>query len=202
MPSGRRPTKMALPPRTDARDIEKGLVMSNSMIPPEPCLDQSCHRHHDPDERIALAAALCARRSVQLTPTRRQVLELLWRHDGPAGAYELMNAMKTASGRAVAPPTVYRALEFLMEQGLVSKIESRNAYVPCAHPERPHNCLYFICESCGTSTELENPEIENLLERDARQMDFHISRHMVEVTGICSSCADAPEKQKIQQQGE
>ena len=73
----------------------------------------------------------------------------------PTGAYELIAALKLRNSRPVGPPTVYRALEFLMSQRLVLEIENRNAYVPCAHPERRHDCLFFICSNCGVSAESE-----------------------------------------------
>ncbi len=157
----------------------------------DPCLDSGCAGNHEPDERLAMAQMLCEARGVQLTPLRHKVLELLWRHHGPIGAYELMDRMKAESGHPVSPPTVYRSLEFLMRQGLVSKIESLNAYVPCSHPERPHDCLYFICESCGDSTERENPALVALLDAKAAEMGFRIARHTVEVAGTCARCAEA-----------
>ena len=83
------------------------------------------------------------------------------------GAYELIEALKLESSRRVGPPTVYRALEFLTAQGFVSRIESLNAYMPCAHPERDHDCLFFICSGCRASVELEDPRIEGLLAEDA-----------------------------------
>ena len=111
---------------------------------PRPCTDSNCRGQHAPAERVALAMSLCSARGVQLTELRRQILELLWESGRPTGAYELIEALKLRGSRPVGPPTVYRALEFLMSQGLVSKIESRNAYVPCAHLERRHDCLFFF----------------------------------------------------------
>ena len=165
--------------------------MTFSSIKPQPCNDPDCHGKHKPAERVALATSLCAERGVRLTEVRRQILKLLWESDHPAGAYELIEALKQSSARPVGPPTVYRALEFLMAQGLVSKIESRNAYVPCAHPERHHNCLFFICGDCGASFELEDPQIEQRLAEDAVNLGFHVTRRVVEVVGTCSRCVAA-----------
>ena len=145
----------------------------------------------DPGEQVARAAALCGERGAQLTALRRQILALLWRHGAPMGAYELIDVLKSETGRPVGPPTIYRALEFLRTQGLVTRIESRNAYVPCAHPERPHLCLLFLCARCGASTELENPEIERALAAEAAGLGFRSTRCVVEVEGLCAACAGA-----------
>lgn len=156
-----------------------------------PCTDSGCHAPHEPGERVALAASLCGARGVQFTALRRQILEMLWERAQPMGAYHLIEALRLRDSRPVGPPTVYRALEFLMAQGLVSKIESQNAYVPCTHPERRHDCHFFICGSCGASTELEDPRIERLLAGDAAALGFHMTRRMIEVQGTCARCIEA-----------
>ncbi|MEM1397258.1 MAG: Fur family transcriptional regulator [Pseudomonadota bacterium] len=132
--------------------------------------------------------AICAERGVRLTDLRRQILELLWERGRATGAYELMEALQQKVSRPIAPPTVYRALEFLIAQGLVSKIESRNAYVPCAHPERENDCVFFICRECGSSVELEDPKIDRLLADNAALVGFLATRSVVEVEGVCADC--------------
>ena len=158
---------------------------------PRPGTDSNCRGQHAPAERVALAVSLCGARGVQLTTLRRQILELLWESGRPTGAYELIEALKLRNSRPVGPPTVYRALEFLMSQGFVSKIESHNAYVPCAHPERHQDCLFFICGDCGASTELEDPRIEQLLAENAAHLGYRVTRRVVEVEGTCASCIAA-----------
>ena len=165
--------------------------MTHPSIQPRSCTDSNRRGKHAPAERVALAMSLCGARGVQLTTLRRQVLELLWESGRPTGAYELIEALKLRESRPVGPPTVYRALEFLMSQGLVSKIESRKAYVPCAHPERPHACLFFICGDCGASAELDERRIERLLDEDAAALGFRVTRPVVEVKGTCASCIAA-----------
>lgn len=160
-------------------------------IQPRSCADPNCRGQHAPAERVALAVSLCGTRGVQLTKLRRQILELLWESGRPTGAYELIEALKQRDSRPVGPPTVYRALEFLMSQGLVSKVESRNAYVPCAHPERRHDCLFFICSTCGASVELEDRRLECLISENAALIGFHATRRVVEVEGICTRCIAA-----------
>ncbi len=165
--------------------------MAPRSIQPQPCTDPDCHGQHEPAERVALAMSLCSARGVRLTELRRQILELLWESGRPTGAYELIAALRLQDSRPVGPPTVYRALEFLMSQGLVLKIESRNAYVPCAHPERRHDCLFFICNDCGASTELEDLRIEQLLAENAAILGYRVTRRVVEVEGTCASCIAA-----------
>ena len=169
----------------------KVIAINTPPAKPRPCTDPDCRGRHAPAERIALAESLCAARGNKLTTLRRQVLELLWERRRPTGAYELIEALKRRQARQVAPPTVYRALEFLMSQGIVAKVESRNAYVPCLHPERSHDCLLFICAGCGASTELEDSRIERLLAEDAAKLGFSMTRRVLEVAGTCGSCIAA-----------
>jgi len=162
--------------------------MALRSIQPRPCTDSNCRGQHAPAERVALAASLCSARGAQLTELRRQILELLWESGRPTGAYELIETLKQREARPIGPPTVYRALEFLMSQGLVSKIESRNAYVPRAHPERRHDCLFFICSNCEASVEVEDQRLECLISEVAALIGFRPTRRVIEVEGICTTC--------------
>ena len=163
--------------------------MTRPSTRPRPCIDPDCRGQHSQRERIALAESICEERGVQMTELRRRVLELLWASGEPTSAYQLIEAIKLRDSRPVGPPTVYRALHFLMEQGLVSRIESLNAYVPCVHPEREHDCLFFICSGCRTSVELEDPRIAGLLAEDAAVLGFVATRRTIEVEGMCAECA-------------
>ncbi len=165
--------------------------MSKQATRPRPRTDPDCRGRHSPRERVALAVSICEGRGERMTELRRRVLELLWASGRPTGAYELIEALKPGGSRPVGPPTVYRALGFLMAQRLVSRIESLNAYVPCAHPERDHDCLFFICSGCRTSVEFEDPRIGGLLAEDAAALGFAATRRTVEVEGVCARCAEA-----------
>lgn len=156
---------------------------------PRPGTDGDCHGQHGLAERVAMAASLCGARGVQLTKLRRHILELLWESSRPTGAYELVKALERRESRPVGPPTVYRALEFLISQGLAAKIESRNAYVACTHPERNQDCLFFICDCCGETTELEDQRLDRLITENATQMGFRAVRRVIEVEGMCTTCA-------------
>ncbi len=156
-----------------------------------PCADPDYRRRHSPRERVAFAVSICEGRGVQMTVLRRRVLELLWASGRPTGAYQLIEAVELRDSRPVGPPTVYRALQFLMAQGFVSRIESLNAYVPCVHPERDHDCLFFICNGCRTSVEFEEPRIGELLADDAAVLGFVATRRTVEIEGMCAECTEA-----------
>ena len=165
--------------------------MALATIEPRPCTDPGCSGQHEPAERVALAMSLCNARGAQLTELRRKILVLLWDSGRPTGAYELIEALKQEEARPIAPPTVYRALEFLTSQGLVSKIESRNAYVACMHPERQGDCVFFICSNCGAAAELEDSRVEKLLAEHAAVLGYRVARRVVEVEGICATCIAA-----------
>lgn len=141
-----------------------------------------------PDTVLEEADTLCQRRGVRLTAQRRQVLHILCAAGRPLGAYDILEAMRDGS-RPLAPPTVYRALDFLLEQGLVHKLESLHAYVGCTHPEHPHSSQFLICADCGLVTELEDEAIAASLKSAASETGFRPRRRVVEVIGTCADCA-------------
>lgn len=100
----------------------------------------------------------------------------------------MIKAATLRNSRPVKPSTVYRTLEFLMSQGQATKIESRNTYVPCLHPERPHECLFYICVNCGASIELEDQRLEHLIAENTVLLGFSPTRRVVEVEGTCARC--------------
>ena len=93
--------------------------------------------------------------------------------------------------KSVAPPTVYRALHHLEQLGLVSRIESKNAYVLCRHPDEEHDCLFFICRKCGKATEAPEREISRLVRKEARDLGFAASKQILEILGVCETCSHA-----------
>lgn len=134
------------------------------------------------------ADTLCRGRGVRLTEQRRRVLEILCRVGRPIGAYEIMDAMREGT-RGVAPPTVYRALDFLLEQGLIHKLESLHAYVGCDHPGQPHSSQFLICAECGVVRELDDAGVSESLGSVALERGFEARRRIVEVIGTCAGCA-------------
>jgi Fur family zinc uptake transcriptional regulator len=140
--------------------------------------------------RLAVAERECAARGVRLTANRREVLEVLLRAEGPLSAYALLDAIKPAHPGA-APPTVYRALDFLVEQGLAHKLERLNAYVACvdgsAHTHG-RAAQFLICRICGGVTEMDDDAVAKAVDRAARQARFAPAHTTVEVEGVCARC--------------
>jgi Fur family zinc uptake transcriptional regulator len=134
------------------------------------------------------AEALCEQRSQKLTPTRRQVLEVLLSSHKPLGAYEIID--RAASGGARhAPITVYRALEFLIENGLAHRIESRNAFIACVHRHASDDLVVFlICERCGEVGEAPSQAVANSLKSATRAAGFAPKAPVIEITGVCANC--------------
>ena len=142
------------------------------------CVQTAVSRAHD----------LCARRGARLTPLREQVLELVWRSHAPIGAYQLMERLAESRGR-VAPPTIYRALDFLMENGLVHRIESRNAWLACAHDhDETAMVAFLICELCGSVGEIPAAPVARSVNAAARASGFSPKMSVVEIGGTCAHC--------------
>lgn len=141
---------------------------------------------------LDLAGALCAERGARLTALRRRVLELVWAGHKPVGAYEILERIR-GDGRAAAPPTVYRALDFLVDQGLVHRVQSLNAYIGCPCPRSPHGGEIMICSDCGEAAELEDDSVAGAASRSAARAGFRVERHTIELFGLCPGCrAPAP----------
>ena len=160
---------------------------------PKPCTDLNCRGQHEQAERVALAEYICKSRGARFTKQRREVLELLWQSGRPTGAYELIEGLKQKTSRPVLPPTIYRALEFLIAQGLAVKVQSLNAYAPSLHPERQNDCFLFICGNCGIADEWEDPRIGRLIAASASSHEFNVTKRIIEVEGICGLCVNAEE---------
>ena len=137
---------------------------------------------------MATAEDLCLRRKVRLTSLRKTVLQLLCESEKPLSAYELLDLMRKEVDNP-APPTVYRALDFLMEHGLVHKLESLHAYVGCSHPEHPHASQFLICSDCGDVAELEDNAVASSLQAACDAAGFATQRPLIELLGTCADCS-------------
>ncbi|XKE47401.1 transcriptional repressor [Halomonas organivorans] len=132
----------------------------------------------------------CRRRGVRFTPIRQRVLQMIADTRGGLKAYDLLDRL-AAEHASARPPTVYRALEFLIDQGLVHRIESLNAYVACPCPEHAHGFQLLICRDCGRVEELHLDEINEQLNRRAREQGFAVQRQTIELLGQCETCRRA-----------
>ncbi len=133
------------------------------------------------------AERLCAQRGVRLTALRRRVLEIVLHNDTPQGAYAILDVLRD-DGRLGAPPTVYRALDFLLTQGLIHRLSSQNVFVGCAHPGERHSGQFLICEDCGKVRELNSHGLELTIREKASACDFRVDAQIVEVLGHCRDC--------------
>ncbi|HXG28729.1 MAG TPA: Fur family transcriptional regulator [Nevskiales bacterium] len=142
-------------------------------------------------QALAEAEHACAARGLRLTPLRRRVLELIWRGHSAVKAYDLLEQLQRERAGA-APPTVYRALEFLAQAGLIHRIESLNAFVGCAAPRQPHRGQFLICRRCENVAELATDRIGRMLGQAAARSGFKVERQVVEISGLCARCATQP----------
>mgnify|MGYP003362348260 FL=1 len=156
------------------------------------------------------ATRLCTGQGGRMTPQRRDVLGLILSATTPVGAYDLLEQLKT-SGRKPAPPTIYRALDFLLEHGLIHRIERLSAFVPCTHLLHDHThahtqdqaepCLhsaqFLICRTCGGVTEIADaPRVLDVLKTICGKKNFTMQSASVEVEGVCEDCTQAAPGQK------
>jgi Fur family zinc uptake transcriptional regulator len=180
--------------KTFARDLGLAAEMlhQGGMTAAKPTFPAPGHDH----ERCAADAILhaekvCERRAQKFTPIRRQVLQALLSSHRPLGAYEVIDELAKSMPRP-APITVYRALEFLMDNGLVHRIESRNAYLACAHDHDAAAMVAFlICEKCGSVGEIPAAPVAQSITAAARSTGFVPKLSVVEITGTCAHCQAA-----------
>ncbi|NYT64644.1 transcriptional repressor [Alcaligenaceae bacterium] len=140
--------------------------------------------------QLDTAQALCQERGTRLTPIRRQVLEILLTQHRSLKAYELLDLIRDAQPGA-APPTVYRALDFLVEQGLVHRLDAINAWSACMDAAGEPHDLLVVCTRCGSVAELSDPELKHQLAEKVANTGFVLSSHETELRGLCESCHEA-----------
>lgn len=149
-----------------------------------------CAAHAAPAE-VGLRAAEdhCAREGLRLTPQRRAVLQALLNARMPLGAYDLIEALREGGARAPAPIVIYRALDFLREQGLIHRLETLNAFIACPHRHGTHERVTFlICETCRHVDEVVSPGLHQALDTLAGEHGFRAARQVVELAGTCRNC--------------
>lgn len=157
--------------------------------------------HHDPafadhdhhrcaDEGLARAEALLSDRQVRLTPVRRRTLEILLQEHRALGAYEVLDKL-AESGFGKQPPVAYRALEFLVDQGLAHRVRRLNAFTACRHTGEDHAPVFLICRSCKAVAETAAAPVRQALEKAAIATGFAVERCNIEALGLCPICREA-----------
>ena len=151
------------------------------------------HLHHDHSQCIhtalAVAEQLCKERGALLTPIRRKTLELIWNSHKAIKAYDLLDQLRPIND-AAKPSTVYRALDFLLEQGLIHRVESLNAFVGCHCSGIQHDQLLLICTVCHNIEEREASPVLAALATELQQAGFIPQRKTIEIHGLCKNCSD------------
>jgi Fur family zinc uptake transcriptional regulator len=146
---------------------------------------------HDHDlclsRSLAAAEQVCGERGVRLTPQRRRVLEIVAAGHAAVGAYDIIGAL-AANGRRPAPISVYRALDFLVANGLIHRVDSLSAFVLCASPGASHRAQFLICQRCRDIAEMRSNAVDAAIGEGAAAAGFTVSSAVVEVSGLCRSC--------------
>ncbi|REH40086.1 Fur family zinc uptake transcriptional regulator [Paraperlucidibaca baekdonensis] len=142
---------------------------------------------------LASAERLCLAAGARLTPLRKRVLELVWASHKPLGAYELLDQL-AQEGHKPAPPTIYRALDFLLQHQLVHRITSLNAFLGCTHPEHAHGGYFLICQHCNTAQELDAVAgITSAIDAATAAANFTVTHGALELMGTCQACQHSAE---------
>ena len=149
------------------------------------------HHVHDAAGFVAAVERACSERGLRLTEIRARVLGLVADAGKPIKAYDLLDMVREGEGAgAAAPPTVYRALDFLLANGFIHKLESVNAFVACHHPNAAqHSAPFLICDGCHKAVELEDEHVVATLDAQARALGFSPQTQTLEVHGLCAECA-------------
>ena len=171
----------------------------------------------DVEARLRAAQDQCRADGVRFTPLRQQIYALILQADKPVGAYDLITQLqqmrlaeseankadggKTDNSKAadaksckketqknVAPPTVYRSLEFLLSENLIHQLTSINAYVPCCHPRAPHTAAFLICEQCQRVQECSSMPVQEIMSFAEQDVGFKVARSVIELSGYCQDC--------------
>ncbi len=175
----------------------------------------ACQHPHDAQhfssaditERLLAATEQCRTRGVRFTQLRKQIYELVLQAKKPVGAYDLMTQLQqmrlTESAdvstestvgqkkpwpKNVAPPTIYRSLEFLLSEGLIHQLTSINAYVPCCHPRAEHTAAFLICDVCLRVQECSSLPVQEMMSFAEQDVGFDVTRSVIELSGRCQTC--------------
>lgn len=149
----------------------------------------AAHDHsHCAGSTLSRAEAVAADRRVRLTPVRRRALEILLEAHRAMGAYEVLERL-AAEGFGHQPPVAYRALEFLVDNGLAHRIRRLNAFAACMHPGEAHAPVFLICRACDTVAEAAGEPVRAALDTAAAGLGFRVERANIEALGLCPACA-------------
>lgn len=169
-------------------------MISNSTI---------AYQHHDHhrclNAALQQARNLCNARQLRLTPIRELVLQAIWQSHRPLGAYKIIEQLAAASGKRVLPPTVYRALDFLLEVGLIHRLATLNAFIGCPFPDSVHSDFFLVCRECGSVAECSAENVNQSIAATAERAGFVVESQTVEILGLCTPCQEVVSRQGVDQ---
>jgi len=169
----------------------------------EPCGHHGDHSHdvhafnsHDIAARLQAAEQMCATKGARFTPLRRTVYKLILESEKPLGAYDLIQSLQDSraeeegsKAKMVAPPTIYRTLEFLLEFGFIHQLTSINAFVPCCHPRDEHNAVFLLCNDCQRVQEFSGMPVQDIVSYVKNEVGFQVVQSVMELKGLCQTCS-------------
>jgi Fur family transcriptional regulator, zinc uptake regulator len=165
--------------------------MNPLTVPSSIGFGQTTHNHEAcRNKAVQTADRLCLERGVQLTPIRRKALELIWESHRAVKAYDLLDLMKPLQ-QSAKPATIYRALDFLLEQGLIHRVESLNAFIGCSCSELQHEQLLLICVQCHEVEERPGKMVMEAVAKELEQAGFTAHRKAIEIQGVCKNCGQS-----------
>ena len=142
------------------------------------------------DAALEHARHICKLKKLQFTPTRELVLKLIWQSHRPLGAYHIQDMLADLNKKPIAPPTVYRAINFLLSHGLIHRIPSLNAFIGCPFPSSPHSNVFMICENCSNAAEISDNGLNKMLRSVCERAQFHLNIQNIELFGTCAACTE------------
>ncbi len=146
------------------------------------------HAHCSADV-LAFADQMVQQSGLRLTPVRRRALEILLENHQAMGAYDVLERL-AQDGFGNQPPVAYRALDFLVANGLAHRVRRLNAYAACMHPQTDHTPVFMICKRCHAVAETVAQDVRTAIATAAAAADFSIERVNVEVLGLCPGCQE------------
>lgn len=140
------------------------------------------------EQRVTATKLACQQQGLRFTPLREQVFRLILQSPIPIGAYDLLAQLQQLQAKPVAPPTVYRGLDFLLNHGFIHQLSSSNAFFACCQPDDKHIAAFLLCKTCGNVQEFSHSPIDTVVQQVAKDCDFSIQTTVIELLGICAHC--------------
>lgn len=148
----------------------------------------SCNDHNQcVDDSLEKAELICSRNNLRFTDLRKKVFSIILQNHQPSKAYDILDILQKEDSSA-KPITVYRTLDFLLDNGLIHKLHISNSYVSCSHPLKHRRCSFLICTKCHEVTECCDKDLTQGLEKIGLKNKFQIEDATVEIKGTCGAC--------------